>query len=889
MTGPYRLTLVTIVGMALATDLLSAAVTSLPAATPAWLPGYKVRYPLHVAGDRTKATARTIMARLPTGGWAREDAADVTVQTAAGEILPVAVLSHVSNGHTLIQFPRRGNDAWYWAYAAHPSATAKRMPAVHEGMTVEVREWAGDNFESWPAVRNGLEKGKVIGCFPVAEIIQNLNPARPSAPFGLTVSYRGVLEIKKTGVYRFFVNSEDASFLFIDGFKVCERTGSNVLLSGEVSMQSTGSKLNLAAGRHPFEIHQVTSGNPGASGRCYLLWSQPNTPTWTYPTRHNYASADYGRSIAIETAPGITGAGFVAGLDETLVTPSGMTLSIMQFTAHGVNLPTGAAANQLVWDFGDGTEMARGRNPTHIYFDDGDYTVTLKYGDTLPPFHQTIHVWPAPGSTSPFSAAKAIDILETSDLGQYNTERINQLFEFLQMCDQPNRWTLLEKLTDFLLQQHDPDLQYRSLLYTVHIEALARLGREADALARIERAMPEFERLRNAQVSLQLTAAWVYHRQLKEGKKADECYEKILEDYRGLEHPSLRLVAIRWGDLAAESGDLPAAEVRYRIADELGGGEFEVTSQAKAITRGALLRIAEQKLRSGDIRETRSLLDKIELHYPQQKLGGLYRFLRAETDRIAGRYEASLRSYEVLLRLTQWADFHDNAMFGVANCYYRLRDYQRSKAWLRKIKELHPKFYEAENCGVFANVVRETQERVRRGAADFTEGFTSFEPSDLVGESKQFGVARGLGIFGSHVLLMDGHPAHRGVLDYSLNLPNLSGDAWYWVEMWYKATLDHVHPAAPPHIVTNMLGSAGTTHAPSNSANRFDFRGNFGLWHKYGYLHKTPMVQDGRFTAKIHHFSGLMELDGLSIQRVSDQQYDALFNFIEGRSEDGTK
>ena len=86
MTGLYRLTLVTIVGMTLATDLLSAAVTSLPAATPAWLPGYKVRYPLHVAGDRTKATARTIMARLPTGGWAREDAADVTVQTAAGEI-----------------------------------------------------------------------------------------------------------------------------------------------------------------------------------------------------------------------------------------------------------------------------------------------------------------------------------------------------------------------------------------------------------------------------------------------------------------------------------------------------------------------------------------------------------------------------------------------------------------------------------------------------------------------------------------------------------------------------------------------------------------------------------------------------------------------------------
>jgi tetratricopeptide (TPR) repeat protein len=871
-----------ITSLALAGQLWAIPVANVPAA-PAWLAGYKVRYPLHVPGERSRSPATTILARLPTGSWTQDDAADVTVLTAGGQVLPVAVLSHVADGHTLIQFMRQGNDAWYWAYVAHPDASAPRMAPVHEGMTIETYDWAGDNFESWPAVRDGLEKSKIIGCFPVAEVLQGLNYARPSAAEGLAVSFRGVLDIKRAGEYRFFVNSDDASFLFIDGYKVCERAGSNVELIGKVSMTATGTALTLTAGHHPFEIHQVSSNNSGASGRCFLLWVQPGASNWTVPTWTDYLAADYGRTAAIETAPGIQGAAFGAGLDETLMTPSNLTLSIMQFAAHGTDLPT----DELVWDFGDGTAPVSGRNPTHIYFADGDYTVSLRCGEALPPFRQTIHVWPAPGNTSPFSAAKAIGILEAADWRQYDAERVNQMFEFLQMCGQPNRWSLLEQLTTYLLDQDDPDLQYRSELYTVQAEALARLGREADALALIDKVLPEFDRLRNAQVALHLTAAWVFHRELKETKNADERYKQILETFRGLEHPSLRLAAIRWGDLAAEGGDLAQAEARYQIADELGGSEFEVTSQAKAITRGAMLRIAEKKLRSGEIRETRALLDKIELHYPQQKLGGLYRYLRAETDRIGGRYEAALRSYEVLLRLAQWADFHDSAMLGVANCYYRLRDYERSIAWLQKLVELYPEHYEAQNVRVFAAVVNETAERVRRGDVDFADVFTSFEPGDHRTGKTNFGVARGLGVNGTHALLLNNHLPHRSHLEYSLTLPNLSGDAWYWVELWYRETLDRIHPTTAPQIVTRIFGSDGKTFVGTEVDGRFELRGTFGLWHKAGFLHKTPMTLDGKFTAQIH-MGGLMEVDSVSIRRVTDQQYDALFNLIEGRTESGS-
>src|SRR5262249_55005269 len=149
-------------------------------------------------------------------------------------------------------------------------------------------------------------------------------------------------------------------------------------------------------------------------------------------------------------------------------------------------------------------------------------------------------------------------------------------------------------------------------------------------------------------------------------------YKALLEKHRRLELPSLRIAAIRWGDLFAESGDLPKAAETYRLASTLGGDKFKAATAGDAVTRGAMLRIAEQRLRTGDIRQTRQLLEKIELDYPEQKVEGLYRFLRAEADRNGGRYEEALRNYEVLMNLVAWASYRDRALFGIADCYTRM-------------------------------------------------------------------------------------------------------------------------------------------------------------------------------------------------------------------------
>jgi hypothetical protein len=208
-------------------------VNPLPPQAPPWVEGYRVRWPVRILGDIAKQDSKSVVVSLPTGGWLRPDASDLAVQAGTGKLLSLAVLSYDPTGDTIVQFKRQGDDPWYWVYGVSPNALPgpradpKSDLAFHEGITLEVREWAGDDLGNWAKVRAGLEKSnRILGNAIVTDVVQQCNPARPAQSNNFAVSYRGFLDIKKPGAYRFLLNAEDASFLFIDGFKVFERVGS---------------------------------------------------------------------------------------------------------------------------------------------------------------------------------------------------------------------------------------------------------------------------------------------------------------------------------------------------------------------------------------------------------------------------------------------------------------------------------------------------------------------------------------------------------------------------------------------------------------------------------------------------------------------------------------
>ena len=878
-------------------------VQGLPKDQPAWLAGYRIRYPLRVVGDPEKQTSQSVIARLPTGGWLKSDGSDVAVQTADGKTIPVNVLSHDAQGDTIIQFKRNGNDKWYWVYGVNPNAAPAKADPIQEGLVAEFRQWEGEKLDSWPTVLEGLKKSEnVIGNGLPAEVVQNVNPIKPSDPRKFAASYRGFLKIDKPGVYRFFVNSDDASFLFIDGFKVTERTGSNVKLTGRIPLKSVGADIELTAGVHAVEVHHVMGNNPAASGSCSLIWLLPEAKNWAFVPRANFVPAMYGMVADIQEASGGQASAIGGGVDDAMIS-GGVGVYLARLEAQGkIKDPS-----QLKWDFGDNM-IAQGRDVWNVYFREGFQTVSLISMPGLPAFRRRVCVWATPGRTSPLSLSRAVETMTKTDWKRMDAARINQMYEFLLVCEQKNRWPLLEAVSKHLLAQSDIDPAYRATLYSTLMQSQAQQGRGRDAVKLADAALKEFEKLPSQRVTVNLAVAQVYGKYLKELEPASKLYEQIVTENRRVAHPDIRVAAIRWGDLYAEMGDIARAGELYKLANTLGSdgikGATETTSDL--VSRGAALRIAEQKLKSGDIRETRLMLEKLEMQFPEQKLEGLYRFLKAESDRFGGRYEDAVTSYEVLLRLPQWAGYRDRALHGIADAYYRDGDFERALEWMAKLKESFPKYYEEKKLGDMDRILRgrlarlkaardavttagtEGQKNAEALAAVSFQGFvTGFEPDETVsyGTPSAWSVVRGPGMLGPHVGLMPGFPVDLGNFNYSTRLRNLTSEGWYWVEFWYRENLESAAVFRGMHTHVYLYGTGNDQHPSGNGTATVSFDRTFGQWRKQGFLVRAPVTQDGRVDFSIRLVSGVMEIDAFSILPVSDRQMDSLANFIEGKQE----
>jgi tetratricopeptide (TPR) repeat protein len=895
-------------------------VQTLPGKPPAWLKGFRFRWPVQVVGDPAKQKNTTVVVTLPTGGRLKPQATDIAVQSASGEVLPSTALSHDPAGDTVVQFQRHGNDPWYYVYGGHdaPPAAVKFDKLPQEGLTLELRDWAGDDLGSWVRVRDGLSKSDtVIGSALAAEVVQNGNPARWDRPNRFAASYRGFLDVKKDGPYRFYVNADDASFLFIDGFKVFERPGENNYRwqVKQKELTEASGKIDLKAGVHAFEVHHVVGNNARSQGVCALLWQPEDQKTFAYVPREAFVQPMLGRVAATETADGQAPGDFVHGIDDSL-TSGPVKVFLVRFEAQTGNLKDA----DLAWDFGDGT-TGTGRSVLHVYLKDGDHLVTLK-APGVPAFKRRVDVWSSPVVSSPLSLGKAVRSLAAQGWQKAGPEYARQVLAFLLACEQLERWSLLDAVAAYLINQPDLELEERVRLTTARVEALANLGKPREALKLAEEAEKQASRVPSLVLALRLSAAAVHQYHLKDPAAASKLYKAMLDDYKRVEHPNLRLAAIRWGDLYAEAGDLPKAREAYRLAGTLGGEDFAKTATVDPIARGTRLRIAEQRLKAGDVRQTRQLLEKIELDFPEQKLEGLYRFLRAEADRLGGRYESAIHDYETVARLPQWAGYRDRAVHGIADCHFRMGELEKSLEWYLTLKERYPEFYQKQKLDGAVKLIAARQERLKaaRDRGDkgsvFTEGFNSgLEPGALspassfllsccpqgawlagwtsgtlienepgkppaIGGPQNFVIARGLGVQGPHVGVLEA-PAAVASFNYTRMLPDLSPDGTYWVEFWYRESHGR-HNADNQQQAYGWITGEGLPdpHIPRSAPVYLER--TFGQWRKLGYKIKAPQAGDGRLQLAILNFSGLMEIDGVLVRPVSDRQMDSLTSFVEG-------
>ena len=510
-------------------------------------------------------------------------------------------------------------------------------PRLHrEGLALEVRDWGGDQLDElndWPTVVAGLQHSdNVLGNALVTDVLQKMNPFRLGDNLNFAASYRGFLDVKQAGLYRFVLNADDASFLFINDYLVFSRVGSNRPLQARLGVYSVGADIELDAGVYPLEIHQVTGNTPGAVGRCAFYWIPPDAKTWARVPSAAFRPALMALPVRAEAPKGVRVPIPSMGIASSL-NLGGADLFLARFEADGA-----APGQKITWNFGDGQHGA-GAAIEHLYFAPGDVEVAMLAHPGLPPFKRRLHVWPAPVPTSPLTLGDAVRALSRVDLDELGPPQLALAFALLRQCGQPERWPLVEAVAVRLLREPLDDLQYRIQLMTALMEALARQGRASDALIVGEKALDAARSVRALTVAVQMKRAEIHWRQLQDFDAAAKDYAAIVDANRRQTLDSVRDAAIAWGDMYLAMGDVPRAASTYRLADSLGRPAGQLASVADLAKRGGLLRTAEKLLRDGSIRQSRQVLERIEQEYPEQKVEGLFRFLRAESDRHAGFYE----------------------------------------------------------------------------------------------------------------------------------------------------------------------------------------------------------------------------------------------------------
>ena len=242
------------------------------------------------------------------------------------------------------------------------------------GLTLETRvNTSRTSAANWSEMTALLTASKwKYGEGPRREINDPENPFGPNDQY-ISI-YRGTIHCPVTGTYLLATDSDDASFLFIDGNLVVQWPGGHNP-SGRFNHFAG---MELQAGLHKIEYYHVQAGG-GSLARAG--WRPPGAEEFVTIPPAAFARELRTRTVAFETRDSSLNAFFTTEMADTL-----------QFGSAGPVFATVAfrdcsrsAVGDVIaweWDFGDG-HVAREANPRHVFPGGREYKVALRCVDSL--------------------------------------------------------------------------------------------------------------------------------------------------------------------------------------------------------------------------------------------------------------------------------------------------------------------------------------------------------------------------------------------------------------------------------------------------------------------------------------------------------------------------
>ena len=569
------------------------------------------------------------LARFILNSECAPDGRDIRVIDETGLETPSQVIWARSNGFCEVAFKTRPRVQRYYVYWGNSAAAAPRYeekPKV--GLVMETRERPRGGCNSWADYRRLLAGSRIVyGRTVVGNIFHGFNPFGPSESY-MTV-YRGWLYAPSNGVYRIATNSDDSSFVFVDGKMVVQWPGGH---GPTAAYGEHNAKVELKRGLHRIEYYHETSGGGQA---CVLGWWKPGDKIVSL-VGHEYFPG------FLETTVGRLqerGKRIVAEMKAKPVSEAKLYGGHLLIEVRFTGIANGASNKaSFHWDFGDGLTSGE-KNPSHIFLTPGVYTVTLTVTEGG---HKSVarlrhymgflffHREPADKNR------RYARLLRSYDFARVKTTGLLAALTFADLCEDDD---LRLAVLRVLIGRKDDLSEQR------YLSALRDAGRlliehaPAAATARVcfERMLKTTKKpWWTAQGELGLAdVKFILERKLDEALKT---YRDMVERYRERSPGYAKTAQIRTGDVLRAQGKYRQAMEAYVAAKKMSALYHQ---QDERTRRGRLVLEAYNYTERRLYKEALKRLEDWEWQIPEDKLTSEYSIMRARVLFRLGRKKAA--------------------------------------------------------------------------------------------------------------------------------------------------------------------------------------------------------------------------------------------------------
>jgi len=612
-----------------------------------------------------------------------EGGRDIRVTNGNGELVPHSVVYAEPGRKCEVVFKTSGKGTYYIYYGNKGAGPGARQLKLERGLVLETRSRSKGNCNSWQSFQKLLKESKTCyGRGLRQKIFDGFNPYGPSDNY-ISI-YKGYIYCAESGTYRFATNSDESSFVFINGTKVVEWAGDHG--PGGVYGEHNGA-IKLTKGFHKIEYyHEEVSGGQA----CVLGWWTPGAKQVCLVPAQAFPAFLRGRARAVEKLDSEMACDYVFQYRTDLQLPGHLFCEVAFFDRSR----TVGSKARWKWDFGDGT-ISSDESPVHIYFAPGHYKVKLTVTGAG---GQKDSTWRSIYAGQLFIAAN-----DKKKNDRYVRYAKSQVLEKLETRNLLGAMALLDfaKDTDSLtkvckeLARRDKELKLAQ-----RYDVLLKLGdllrketRDADG------AMAAYEQIVKESISRKrilmgkIGVADVTFQLKKDYDKALKLYKELIDKYRDVSLAYCRLAQIRIGDVRREQGDYAKALDSYEKAR---GMRRLIGHLDDSLERGQLAMTIEAYIREREYDAALKKLDMWDWEYPEDKLSGYPSILRAKANYGLNKFDLVVEDLTSLVKVNSGenvpkrSNYLAEAKYMIAYAYLRQEKYDKSIEAMEQVITEHP-------------------------------------------------------------------------------------------------------------------------------------------------------------------------------------------------------